>query len=188
MSPWYRLHLQAWAHDTHYTFKHEHKRQITPSGIGYCFARSVKIFKGTISSWRRPLYNSNLQLHGHYTHYTFNLMSVIHNTPSTAWPLYTLHLQPHGHYTHYTFNRMAIIHITPSTACPLYTLHLQPHVHYTQFTFNQMAIINISPSTTWSLYNNHLWTHGHYTHVPSNRWPLYTRTVGKKRPRSTLPP
>ena len=79
MSPWYRLHLQAWAHDTHYTFKHEHKIQITPSGIGYCFARSANIFLGTISSWRRPLYNSHLQPHGHYTHYTFDLMSITLN-------------------------------------------------------------------------------------------------------------
>ena len=165
MNPWYTLHRQAWSHDTHYTVKHEPMIHITPSSMSIRYKLRFQVlnialqkrefFLGTISSWRRPLYNSHLQPHGHYTHYTFNLMSVIHNTPSTAWPLYTL--------------------------------HLQPHVHYTQFTFNQMAIIHISPSTTWSLYNNHLWTHGHYTHVPSNRWPLYTRTVGEKRPCSTLP-
>ena len=114
-----------------------------------------EFFLGTISSWRRPLYNSHLQPHGHYTHYTFNLMSVIHNTPSTAWPLYTLHLQPHGHYTHYTFNRMSIIHNSPSTRWPLYTFHLQPHGRYTIITFEHMAIIHMYPQTD-----------GHYTHVP----------------------
>merc|ERR1719186_787016 len=98
---------------------------ITPSSISIRYKlrlqvldialRDCEFFLGTISSWRRPLYNSHLKPHGHYTHYTFNLMSVIHNTPSTAWPLYTFHLQPHGCYTIITFEHMAIIHMYPQT-------------------------------------------------------------------------
>ena len=62
-----------------------------------------------------PLYTLHLQPHGHYTHYTFNRMSIIHNSPSTRWPLYTFHLQPHGRYTIITFEHMAIIHMYPQT-------------------------------------------------------------------------
>ena len=84
--------------------------------------------QGTISDWRRPLYKSHLQPHGHYTHYTFDRMSIIHITPSTTWPLYNNHLCTHGHYTHVPSNRWSLYTRTLGEKEPCSTLYDQGYI------------------------------------------------------------